>query len=371
MRKIKLVFHVGRGKTATTFLQKIGQQLENVIFVGKFYPATEKSNWFSAPIKELHYKLFAPYRHEVTGGYPNPSVNSFKLLAQYAEGLRQMIMEKPNAEILMLSDECISDYDNFLGELNTLLIFALGNLLEEKLGNSFFVNKVLSLTIRNQAELAASAFAYTATTGGTLSTYVDSYLMSPNRSLFGGMFYFECYTLYKLMVNDDWTIKLTPYELLSIDHDIAEYICHTFQLDPNQINVKALDTKAVNVNSKRIGSQKIFIKRKTTVFGRMGHAWHACVPYAYRIARARKQYVAALGYALKYGIGSVFLNLDLFLRHLGFARSTEFILDDLLTKKIQDIYLDDNKMLQELLTKFDLIRYGYLPTGRDHTLKKK
>lgn len=359
MRKIKIVFHVGRGKTATTFLQKIAQQLENVIFAGKFYPKKDR-NLFEESINSLHYQLFVSYRNEVNGGYPNPTVNSFELLEQYAEELKNMIMDNPNAEVLVLSDECISDYANYLGELNTILIIALGNLLVEKLGTDFIVEKTLSLTIRSQPEVAASAFAYTPSIGGTLTQFINSSLTFPKRSLFGGMFYFECYTLYKLIAKDDWDINFTPYELLSIDGDALSYLCSVFKLDRNNINLENIDTQAVNVNSKSIGDKRSFIKRRKTIFGQTGHIWNSSSGNSYKLARSKKQYVATLGYLLKHLLGKILLDVDRLIRRGKLFKDSEFILDDHLAKKIQATYHDDNIKLQEVLNQYDLVRYGYI-----------
>ena len=61
MRKVKLVFHVGYGKTATTSVQNKLAELPNILFLGK--GIFEEKN-FEGEINDTHYQLFKTYRIE-------------------------------------------------------------------------------------------------------------------------------------------------------------------------------------------------------------------------------------------------------------------------------------------------------------------
>ena len=60
MRIINLVFHIGNGKTATTYLQNCLENTSKIYYVGK-----NKNDEFKDPvINKIHYKLFPSYRGE-------------------------------------------------------------------------------------------------------------------------------------------------------------------------------------------------------------------------------------------------------------------------------------------------------------------
>ena len=159
-RCIEMVFHVGFGKTATTFLQANFEHLEDTLFIGKFTKLNEKNSRFLSSISDSHLKLFRTYRYEVVKGFSNPSRSSADLVANYVKGLVQLV-NKHQANRVIISDECIADYGNYIGEWNLFLQIAIGNLLELELSkHGAQLKKTLCFTIRNQLDITKSMVGY-------------------------------------------------------------------------------------------------------------------------------------------------------------------------------------------------------------------
>ena len=72
----------------------------------------------------------------------------------------EIIKSESNIETFIISDECIGEYYHYLGELNTFLVFAIGNIVSDSLKDKLIV-KIMSITIRNQIDIIKSAIGST------------------------------------------------------------------------------------------------------------------------------------------------------------------------------------------------------------------
>ena len=216
MREVKIVFHVGKQKTATTFIQKNIKSTNNLLYVGKLINKSDKKK-FIGKINEIHNRLFQKYSNYLGNSFANPTRNSFKLVSEYAEEIINLIKLNPNIKQIIISDECISDYYNHLGEHNLFLIIILGNLISKKLSSEINLRKVLSFTIRNQLDIIKSFYSYNLFINNNFDDYLKNIFKKKYSYFAGSLFYFEVYSMSRLITNNEWLIKLTPYEILSID----------------------------------------------------------------------------------------------------------------------------------------------------------
>jgi len=358
-KKIKLVFHVGRGKTATTFIQRHAEKVSGIKYIGKL-SLKERNERFLKPVSTIHYKLFERYRGEVDFGFPSLSRNSFELVNQYVDGLVEIIKENPDETIFILSDECISDYYNYLGELYTFLTLAIGNLLEAKLGNDIEIEKVLSVTIRNQADCLASIYAFSPAIGGSFKNFVGAEFKNLKTGFSSGLYYHDCLSLYQAAAGDKWTVKFTPYELLSVDKDPIAYFREVFDL-PETLDFSSLaENKRINTSSKKVGSEYLFIKNKLTWFGRLGFRLVKGTGQSARLALDRKHYESFLILGSLNALGKIFQKIDSVLNIiLPFQRKKAFEVNRSIREKVVKNYYDDNIKLDLVMKQFDLKRYGY------------
>ena len=357
---LNIVFHIGRGKTGTTLLQSLGNQLQDVIYVGKGIDGIK--NNFLGNLNVIHNELFPSLRGEIIGGFSNPSKNNMATVSHYVDELEKIIHINPEAQNLILSDECISDYQNYLGEQNTLLIIAIGNLLESRLSDRYHITKNITMTIRNQVDLIQSFYSYSGGIRISFSNFLERSFLYQKESFFGSLFFNECRELYESVAGKDWNINLIPYEILSIDGNTKEYIKQVFVLDDKNliaINEESF-SKKMNVNSKKINGKKHYIKKSNSLFFQLGFN----ILYSHN---DYKKYLSHASVAKKILIisrekfGKLFLKIDFFLKKIFVYKKVNYFLicdDD--KEKILKVFKDDNEKLQQSLHQFDLIKYGYL-----------
>jgi len=195
-KKVNLVFHVGYGKTATSAVQSKMANLPNVLFLGKGISADRKV--FNNEINDLHYKLFKTFRMEAIMGFANPSRSSTALLTKYAEAIVRLTSAS-RKEIVVLSDECIGDYLNYIGEWNVFLTIALGNMVEEKLkAKGYEVKKNLSFTIRRQLDVLKSVIGYQPTmTIRSVDELLDFFSDNHEEGIQGSYYYYSNIRLFE------------------------------------------------------------------------------------------------------------------------------------------------------------------------------
>ncbi len=360
MKELKFIIHAGRGKTGTTYIQANAQNLKDVIFVGKYYECQTR---FLGEINKIHYELFPSYRNEVLSGFDNPTKNSYELINRYVDEIIKLIFKKPNINSIILSDECISDYQNYLGELNSFLLIFLGNTLKEKLKEKYEVKNYFSLTIRNQADLLLSSFAYCPLNETSFNIFIKRILSRPYHLIGGGLFYYKCYCMYKSLAGDDWDIIFTPFEILEKDKDPISFLKSSLVLSEKEIS--SLDKRLINkkINSNSTSLKKIKITRKSTrsrLLFKLGRKMQNANVHAIKRTRDEKRYTYFYYFSI-FLMGKVLEKIDFYLNKLLPSRKgKQIIYTDEQLKLIKKTYLNDNSNLQLILKEYDLKKYGYL-----------
>ena len=362
---MRLVFHIGNGKTATTYLQKHIEKIPGVLFLGKNINGHFIDDEFSA----AHRKLFQSYPGELVSHYPNPSRNSYALASEYSQLICDAIDRKNLPSHVIISDECIGDYCNYLGELNTFLVILIGNLTSERISSEgISITKHISITCRNQAEAIKSfiGYSWTLSRAASVDKIALSMLSDSPHSYCGSLFYFERYMQIKAIATD-WEARITPYELLEIESKHLDYISKTFFLegcDMSAVNVNHLK-QPVNMNSVQRGGCRQTILRDVGPFQKLSFMLGCQNIHAY------KRYAAQNKKALMIYHGS-FLALARFFSLFAKAeKSLSKIFPISPTKrvatmkestvtKITAAFSKDNILLQKTLEAYDLKKYGYL-----------
>ena len=359
MREVKIIFHVGKQKTATSFIQKNVQSTSNLIYLGKLINNSEKNKFFGN-INNIHSKIFTKYPNFLKNSFSNPSRNNYKLISEYAEQIIKLIKLNPEVKQVVISDECISDYYNHLGEHNLFLIILLGNFLSDKMKPEINLRKILSFTIRNQLDIIKSFYSYNLFINDSFDNFLDSIFENKYDGFSGSLFYFEIYSMFKLITNKDkdWNIKLTPYELLSIEDKPLLFIKEVLCLNENMINcIKKENLKQkVNVTKKKSKSNFLIKKQFTTPLYRYISMLNT------QLKDHKNQFKKYTFYELffKKKLLKILHFIDLLFMKLFSKRLIrEYKLSNNSKNKIFKIYREDNHLLKKLLTKYELTKYGY------------
>ncbi len=360
MRRLKIVFHVGKQKTATTYIQSNIRSSEKLIFLGKFISNEndkKSKNKFLGEINNLHYLLFQKHPHNIKNNLKNPTKNSYFILSKYAKEIVSIIEGNSEIEQLIISDECISDYYNYLGELNLFLIVSLGNLVSSILKNKVEISKVLSFTIRNQFDILKSFYCYSPLINGTFKNFIKRTLSNKYSDFSGSLFYYEVFSMLNNIVNEDWKIKLTPFEILSIDENPIKFLRESLDISPEISNCISNKNLAFisNKSSNQTTNGSFVVKQHHTIFFQLGNYISSEIKYNNLVNKYFKIKYIFLRYIIfiLFLIDKVIINLfsKLFLRKYPITR----LMKDL----INETYIEDNKLLNNHLKDSDLKKYGY------------
>tara|TARA_Y100000994_G_scaffold248542_1_gene256610 strand:+ start:2940 stop:4013 length:1074 start_codon:yes stop_codon:yes gene_type:complete len=357
MREIKIVFHVGKQKTATSYIQKNIRSTSDLVFIGKLINSSDKKK-FTGKINNIHYDLFPKYHNYLRNSFYNPTRNSYSLISQYAEQIIDIINSKPKVKQIIISDECISDYYNYLGEHNLFLVVTLGNLISKKLNSKVALTKVISFTIRNQLDIIKSFYSYNLFINKSFDNFLESIFVNRYSDFSGSLFYYEIYSMFKLITKNEWLIKLTPYEILSIENKPIFFIKEALCLSENMMNCIIKDNLETEINvTKNKSKSKSLIKKQftTPIFKRIS------------ILNTRLNYenksMKLPFYKLffkKYLLPILAFIDALFMKLFSKLLIREYKLSERSKNKIYKIYKHDNKLLKELLLHYDLDKFGYL-----------
>lgn len=357
-KSIKIIFHIGRPKTGTTFLQKNAEKVDEIFYFGKLARNNVKER-FNNEIAKVHNSLFSMYRAEAENSFSNPSRNSFKLIDEYTDIICKKIIENPNKNIFILSDECIGDYSNFCGEWNTFLIASIGDIVEKKIGNSFSVSKVLSISIRSQLSIIPSHYAYTPTIKQNFQNWLKNGFQNPYDGYFGGLFYSSSLKIIHSVFKESWKIKITPFEIFEIDKNPQSYFRKVFDID-NNINLSDCDfISKVNANSEQKNGKKMLINRKFNLLTQ--YAFKKNIKNKNSIDLTKKNSFSFLFYSLKLFISkSLYYFGRLIDKLVSYSnKKTYILLSDEEESLISNTYKKDNMGLIEFISEDDLYRFKY------------
>lgn len=363
MRKVKLVFHVGMPKTATTYLQEKVKDISEVFYLGK--DNQNRKKMFYGNIQPLHSKLFENFRAEIDSGFPNPTRNHYELIIQYAEEIIKAIKKQKETKIFVISDECIVDYGNYLGELNLMLIIGIGEYISNQISNKIKFKNVISITIRNQPSIIISLFSMKLPVRISFKEYVKRNLGDPKRGVWGAFFYSEIFSFYNSILNNNWKLVMTPYEVLEIDKNEIGFIQKVFDIQSRASLKKIKLNNYINVNSFGSGKDRINYNNRYTIAGKMGFV----LLYGSRVVSKKlfneKRVLKMFYYNLLHKLGYTLLLLDRLIKKLGMTKAKKLYISKDLIDKIENLYQEDNIKLEKKLPEYDLNKYGYIKKSKN------
>ena len=360
MRRLKIVFHVGKQKTATTYIQKNIRSNEKLIFLGKFISnGNDKNskNKFLGEINNLHYLLFQKHPNAFKNNLKNPTKNNYFLILKYAKEIVSIIEKKSEIEQLIISDECISDYYNYLGELNLFLIVAMGNLVSSMLKNKVEVSKVLSFTIRNQFDILKSFYCYSPLINESFKDFINKTFNKKYSDFSGSLFYYEVFSMLSNVVNEDWKIKLTPFEILSIDENPIKFIRESLDINPEISSCISNKNLAFifNKSSNETTNGSFLVKQHHTIFFQLGNSISSEIEYNNLVNKYFKiKYIF-----LRYIVFLLFFIDKVIIKLFSKLLLRKYPITDLMKDLINQTYREDNKLLNNLLKYSNLKKYGY------------
>ena len=344
-KQINVLFHVGRGKTATSFLQSHISSIPNCLFVGKDREGfRDTESFLSLELRKAHYKLFPSYRIEFQS-HSNPTVCSYFAAKSYAKIIADAWLVNPVGKII-ISDECISDYANYLGELNIFLIKLLYDLIIEEIKEpSIKFCPTLVLTIREQGSLLKSFYGYNFTTlkqkFPTFASFTDWVCDNPHKSIQGGSFYYECVKSYRQILNG-WKLKIVPYEILKNDAD--KYFREVFDYDLN-----ILQPERINPNISETGET---LAREYLTSGKFIWSMREKVSDKPKI-----RYIINSLSSTKRFVKGVIRLVDK-VPSLKTKENTVLQVEDCDMHRIRSLYSESNRLLNDMVS-HDLEEFGY------------
>jgi hypothetical protein len=347
MKKLNLLIHPGLGKTATSWMQSsVFPNLKNCIFLGK--PG------MSQKLKEAQYQLFdsliniTRYRAR----------NSGKLIDEYVETLSKEIIQRfprtENKGYFILSDECIFDYTNYNGELNTYLLNSVLNKLRDSLDSFCEVSVSILITIREQYSLLRSLYTYDyghqVHRFPTFDKFLDYGIKNPQSSMFGCLQYDQIYKQLKSIYKEDRLI-FVPYEFLVKNPALF--------LEKSLIDFGASDLDELKKISSSEGSKPINDKQTLYPDGNYKLRWFGNQHPLLTYIGQRKHFIPEKYHPI---LKSIKHYLKPYLEPFyekDSVRNSDFAIENFKTKKmIQDIYCDSNRLLSDIIG-VDLGGLGY------------
>lgn len=352
MKKIDLIFHIGRQKTATTFIQASANKIEGVFLIGK-----NLNRKYEGKIDHLHNELFKSYRGEIIGRYPNPSLNNYSIINEYADEVSRIIYEKNrDYDKFLISDENISNYLNNLAELNIGYCIIIGNLIEEKIKDKFSLSKNISLTIRNQVDIIYSIYCYNSLFSGGIRNFVNKSFSDSNSGFLSSIYYYKCYKYIQGLCSQEWNINLVPYEILGKQKNTNEFFRKLFNAD-TEIKMK-ISTKTNRVNSNSLDHDRK-LKRNGSLILKIGHILSSGYLHSFKKAN-KKKLISRFYFRFLIVIGNLFIFLHRILKKIGLMkRDRPIIIDNETIKLIKDKFRDDNIKLENEFNDLELKNLGY------------
>jgi len=368
-REIKLIFHVGFGKTATTFIQSQFETQNNILFIGKY--GQERNKRFLGAIEDLHYSLFKTYRSEAISAFSNPSRTSSKLIDKYTEELVNLILNS-KSEYVVLSDECIADYGNYIGEWNLFLQIVIGNIIENRLSDlGIKVRKRISFTIREQLDVIQSLIGYSNTVNvASIDEFLLRFGSNPEEGWLGGYFYYSNIKLVEYIVDKSWDINVVPYEVLGVDGDIRRYLEGVLGADASRVVAINFENR-VNSNSgisNNDGKRKSILKPRnffSTLSFRLSQEGRLGFEEAKKRGLVFSKFFYAALFIFAKGLGffgAVIKKLKILLRYKSIRYVSCTKTAEL---RIRGLYSKDNRFLAKYVDPKDLIRFGYVDEFND------
>lgn len=358
-RSIKIVCHVGIGKTGTTFLQKSVQEISDVGYLGKFY-SSGNVKYFCDDAIILHYDLFRPFRGEIGFSFNNPSISNFHNIEAYSDVISAYILREHKKTHFIISDECIYDYANYIGEWNQFNLIALINRVEQKVKNSCEVEKILSYTIRRQWDWLPSFYAFSRGIYGNFGKFLECTLSNSWIGAGGGLHYAENIEMVS-SVAADWRIEVTPSEVLLELGNSADYLRRVFCF-PEELDLSKFQGSDV-VNGLRLPSktQTYSLKRKYLFIGALGFRWRNRARFALYRSKVKLSIFYKVQLFSLFITGGCLMLFDNWLRKFfPWIAKREFSVTPAQSQMIFNAYMSSNEHLKRFLSVSELEKFGYV-----------
>lgn len=295
----------------------------------------------------------------------SPSQNSWTLINQIATALLEIYLSRPQIKTMILSDENLGDFGNYIGEWNLCRLIAIGNKFVELVeSHGGQVITTMAFVTRVQADLVSSYIGYMRTLPyKTQSEFWAKNSGRPHEGFMGGLQFADRLDFFLALAGTKWNLNVVAFELLSHDHQYVEFFKRLFGLDLAKSNPKNLEI--------RINENSVILKgSRHTVYCCRNKALIQGYKLLNKHTRARRfaldanltgqilhhSFFLALGY-LVHKIGLFFVVIEsVTCRH---AVKTYRVSEDEY-QEIQLFYHAQNMRLSRFIHRDDLKRYGYI-----------
>lgn len=253
---LKIIFHIGYGKTATSFLQKVIQknaQNNKILYLGKNFD----NGFANEKIKDLYHKLFRTYRSE-SNIHEHPSHINISLLDDFIEQILILIKVNKYTDTIYLSDECLGSYEQYHAELNYSYLLYIGNNIKQKLFELQIKSDCYVIqSIRNHVDMVNSTFAYNGKK--LVESEIKKRLANDQDLFFGCIEYSKIFTFLERYFYS-WEVHLVPMEVL--EKKGAKYFLSKMTMKENFI---LSDEYSERINANK-NSQGDLFNRTTNLF---------------------------------------------------------------------------------------------------------
>lgn len=276
--KLRLLFHVGYGKSASTYLQQqVFAKLPQSIYLGK----NNQGLMYDMDFNTLHYRLFDSLNRR-----DYRSRNSSRHIREYVKGIIERTKTRPLVDggggNLVVSNETILGFGGYNAELNVLLLRRVVNDLVDCLSGDFDMSVTVLVVFREQVDLLQSYFAYNFGNAGNrfkkIEKFIESGLELHHEDIWGSLWIDEVHTLLRTVFSGD-EILMIPYELLQ---DNPSQFLKTVLVDREFATVDQIEalfiSRRVNVNRNLDGSHQLRDVSQVSKFIRWSAKFRKYVP---------------------------------------------------------------------------------------------
>lgn len=263
MKKLHIVFHVGYGKTGTTWLQKnIFPKLNNCLYLGKF----EDNVMLNDDLKQAHSKLFNP----MYGLKRYRSRNSYSFIKNYVDLIYAEILlndadsvthSENGISSVVLSNETILSYNNYNAELNTYILSQVISKLSNYLSKKYKVRSSILITFREQCSVLQSNFAYDyihhRDKFETFDKFIEYGIRNNHEGIFGSLWNDEIHEQLSNLF-EKTEVVFCPYEYINLSPQVffEKSLVALGLMSMDEID-EYMKMEAENVNINKDGSHKL------------------------------------------------------------------------------------------------------------------
>lgn len=248
-----LIWHIGLGKTASTYLQSKFPQSHSLYYIGKPF--------VDPKIQKIHQKCFPTCRHEYIGSkYESELHINTNAVEEYIQYLAQLASQYNK---ILISDECILDTLNYDMGLNIKILEKVNEQLL-KLSNIDRIS--IYITIRNQLDWLTSVYCYTPTINGSFDNFIRNSLEN-NKFNFGELLDYQNLIL-KIgrIFTPNCELKLIPFESFREHYSKYNSLKEFFTLEDYERIFSKVDKP---VNATRVSNVPIIKPREKIFFARL------------------------------------------------------------------------------------------------------